>query len=99
MYVFQLVRGLRKQHSPRKVIYASAQKTVYLSLLVCCLPPSCRRIYIFPGAGAAGLLAAQTLRQDGFKGRVVMITKEACNIFFLQDLIVNRMTFHMTELC
>ena len=28
------------------------------------------------GAGGAGFLAAQTIRQDGFKGRVVLVTKE-----------------------
>ncbi len=34
------------------------------------------RTFVILGAGAAGLTAAETLRQDGFEGRVVMITRE-----------------------
>jgi NADPH-dependent 2,4-dienoyl-CoA reductase/sulfur reductase-like enzyme/nitrite reductase/ring-hydroxylating ferredoxin subunit len=34
------------------------------------------RTYVILGAGAAGNAAAQTLRQDGFQGRIVMITYE-----------------------
>jgi NADPH-dependent 2,4-dienoyl-CoA reductase/sulfur reductase-like enzyme/nitrite reductase/ring-hydroxylating ferredoxin subunit len=34
------------------------------------------RTFVIVGAGAAGNAAAQTLREDGFSGRVVMITKE-----------------------
>lgn len=34
------------------------------------------RTFIILGAGAAGVVAAQTLRQVGFGGRVVMITRE-----------------------
>ena len=35
------------------------------------------RTFVILGAGAAGLAAAEALRQDGFQGRVVMITQEA----------------------
>lgn len=31
---------------------------------------------LFAGGGAAGLVAAQTIRQDGFKGRLILITEE-----------------------
>jgi NADPH-dependent 2,4-dienoyl-CoA reductase/sulfur reductase-like enzyme/nitrite reductase/ring-hydroxylating ferredoxin subunit len=34
------------------------------------------RTFVILGAGAAGLMAAQTLREDGFQGRVVLITAE-----------------------
>ncbi|HEX2639520.1 MAG TPA: FAD-dependent oxidoreductase [Pyrinomonadaceae bacterium] len=34
------------------------------------------RTFVIVGAGAAGYTAAQTLREDGFAGRIVMITRE-----------------------
>lgn len=34
------------------------------------------RVFAILGGGAAGYMAAQTLREDGFTGRVVMITRE-----------------------
>jgi NADPH-dependent 2,4-dienoyl-CoA reductase/sulfur reductase-like enzyme/nitrite reductase/ring-hydroxylating ferredoxin subunit len=34
------------------------------------------RTFVILGTGAAGLAAAETLRQDGFQGRVVMISEE-----------------------
>ncbi len=34
------------------------------------------RVFVIVGAGAAGTTAAQTLREDGFRGRVVLITQE-----------------------
>jgi NADPH-dependent 2,4-dienoyl-CoA reductase/sulfur reductase-like enzyme/nitrite reductase/ring-hydroxylating ferredoxin subunit len=34
------------------------------------------RLFVILGAGAAGYAAAQTLREDGFRGRVVVITRE-----------------------
>ncbi|MFZ5447152.1 MAG: FAD-dependent oxidoreductase [Thermodesulfobacteriota bacterium] len=38
--------------------------------------PADGRTFVILGAGAAGSVAAETLRQDGFVGRVVMITGE-----------------------
>jgi nitrite reductase/ring-hydroxylating ferredoxin subunit len=35
-----------------------------------------QRLFAIVGAGAAGNAAAQTLREDAFKGRIVMITRE-----------------------
>ena len=35
-----------------------------------------KRVFVVLGAGAAGFAAAQTLREDGFGGRLVMITGE-----------------------
>ncbi|HTY22056.1 MAG TPA: FAD-dependent oxidoreductase [Desulfomonilaceae bacterium] len=35
-----------------------------------------KRTFVILGAGAAGNAAAQTLREDGFRGRIVMITHE-----------------------
>ena len=35
-----------------------------------------KRTFAIVGGGAAGYMAAQTLREDGFEGRVVMITRE-----------------------
>ena len=34
------------------------------------------RVFVIVGAGAAGTTAAQTLREDGFRGRVVLITQD-----------------------
>lgn len=34
------------------------------------------RLFVILGGGAAGFMAAQTLREDGFTGRVLMITRE-----------------------
>src|ERR1044071_2426773 len=34
------------------------------------------RVFVIIGGGAAGYTAAQTLREDGFTGRVIMITRE-----------------------
>jgi NADPH-dependent 2,4-dienoyl-CoA reductase/sulfur reductase-like enzyme/nitrite reductase/ring-hydroxylating ferredoxin subunit len=35
-----------------------------------------QRLFVIAGGGAAGYTAAQTLREDGFTGRVVLITRE-----------------------
>jgi NADPH-dependent 2,4-dienoyl-CoA reductase/sulfur reductase-like enzyme/nitrite reductase/ring-hydroxylating ferredoxin subunit len=34
------------------------------------------RLFVIAGGGAAGYVAAQTLREDGFTGRIVLITRE-----------------------
>ncbi|HEX7315066.1 MAG TPA: FAD-dependent oxidoreductase [Pyrinomonadaceae bacterium] len=34
------------------------------------------RVFVILGAGAAGYAAAQTLREDGFRGRVLLVTRE-----------------------
>jgi len=35
-----------------------------------------KRVFVIVGGGAAGYTAAQTLREDGFTGRLIMITRE-----------------------
>src|ERR1041385_3856954 len=35
-----------------------------------------KRVFVIAGGGAAGYTAAQTLREDGFTGRVILITRE-----------------------
>jgi len=39
-------------------------------------PQADERTFVILGAGAAGNMAAQTLREDGFQGRIIMITSE-----------------------
>lgn len=34
------------------------------------------RVFVIVGAGAAGTMAAQTLREEGFLGRIILITRE-----------------------
>jgi NADPH-dependent 2,4-dienoyl-CoA reductase/sulfur reductase-like enzyme/nitrite reductase/ring-hydroxylating ferredoxin subunit len=34
------------------------------------------RVFVILGGGAAGSMAAETLRQDGYQGRIVIVTKE-----------------------
>jgi len=41
-----------------------------------CDPDSDPYLFVVLGAGAAGYSAAQTLREEGFRGRVVLITRE-----------------------
>ena len=35
-----------------------------------------KRVFVILGGGAAGYVAAQTLREDDYKGRIIMITRE-----------------------
>lgn len=35
-----------------------------------------KRVFVILGGGAAGYTAAQTLREDGYRGRIIMITRE-----------------------
>lgn len=44
--------------------------------MVTCDPAADSRQFVIIGAGAAGYAAAQTLREEGFRGNVVMITRE-----------------------
>ncbi|MEJ2672920.1 MAG: Rieske 2Fe-2S domain-containing protein [Deltaproteobacteria bacterium] len=39
--------------------------------------PAAGRTFVILGAGAAGNAAAETLRQDDFRGRIIMITQES----------------------
>ncbi len=35
-----------------------------------------KRLFVILGGGAAGYMAAQTLREDGFRGRILIVTRE-----------------------
>src|SRR5215813_13971725 len=38
--------------------------------------PNNKELFVIAGGGAAGYAAAQTLREDGFTGRIVLITRD-----------------------
>lgn len=59
--VVKLPEKLKRSRVPGKASYA---------------PESDSRTFVILGAGAAGNAAAQTLREDGFRGRIVMISRE-----------------------
>ena len=39
-------------------------------------PEKDKRTFAIVGTGGAGIAAAETLRQDGFQGRIVMVSKD-----------------------
>lgn len=45
--------------------------------MVTCNPQTDNRVFAILGAGIAGQTAAETLRQEGYEGRIVMITADA----------------------
>jgi NADPH-dependent 2,4-dienoyl-CoA reductase/sulfur reductase-like enzyme/nitrite reductase/ring-hydroxylating ferredoxin subunit len=49
-------------------------------------PVTDRRTFVILGAGGAGNAAAETLRQDGFKGRIVMITTDTTQPYDRPDV-------------
>jgi hypothetical protein len=46
-------------------------------MAMCRPAPSDARVFLLVGGGAAALTAAQTLREDGFTGRIIMATADA----------------------
>jgi NADPH-dependent 2,4-dienoyl-CoA reductase/sulfur reductase-like enzyme/nitrite reductase/ring-hydroxylating ferredoxin subunit len=59
--IVSLPEKLRRSRTPAMVTYD---------------PQSDKRTFVILGAGAAGNAAAQTLREDGYQGRILMITYE-----------------------
>ncbi len=53
---------------------SSDRRTMSMSRLD---PQKDKRTFVILGAGGAGIAAAETLRQDGFQGQIVMISKDS----------------------
>jgi len=57
-------------------------------------PNNTEKCFVIIGAGASGNAAAETLRQDGFTGRIVMITRESCLPYDRTQLSKNYLKNH-----
>lgn len=83
----KVIRGPGLDGIPTYPLRTGKNKEVFVSIPASSFPgkvplPLCKRdpknksTYVIVGGGAAGLAAAETLRQEGFTGRVVLISKE-----------------------
>jgi apoptosis-inducing factor 3 len=84
----KVIRGPGLDGLPTYAIRVGKNKEVFVTVPVENFPgkvplplskrdPKNKTTYVIVGGGAAGMAAAETLRQEGFTGRVVLISKEA----------------------
>eukprot|EP00928_Gymnodinium_smaydae_P072124 TRINITY_DN55544_c0_g1_i1.p1 TRINITY_DN55544_c0_g1~~TRINITY_DN55544_c0_g1_i1.p1 ORF type:complete len:662 (-),score=126.97 TRINITY_DN55544_c0_g1_i1:158-2092(-) len=67
---------VRVDESGKVVVEVPATMTDFVSPKVCRRDPGDGRLYVIVGGGAAGVAAADALRQKGFTGRIVLCSEE-----------------------
>ncbi len=79
IYVTVPLNGLEKLPPAKKGHLCNCQKKRTFVIIGIFFSPFFSFLFLYycaVGSGGAGFIAAQTLRQDGFRGRVVLVTKE-----------------------